>query len=138
MYIRTLSDSLKKPLRMQVQEVRRLMLSDDSDFWQICANYCNVMKAILATLKEFDGKQPCMGNVYIIMRTLCHHVAALHNAPFNMPSHLVDPLEVAFRKKKALAFSDLYYANVLLNPHLIHNMELRDDQHALVGLMKVC
>jgi hypothetical protein len=48
-------------------------------------------------LKEFDGKQPCMGNVYMIMRALRQHVAALHNAPFHMPIDLVEPFEVALQ-----------------------------------------
>lgn len=56
----------------------------------------------MAILKEFNGKQPWMGNVYIILRALHHHVAALNNAPFNMLGHLVDKLDVAFRKRKAL------------------------------------
>jgi hypothetical protein len=64
-----------------------LILGDDSEFWQSCANYCTVMKAVVDALKEFDGKQPCMGNIYMIMRALCHHVAALHNAPFNLYFH---------------------------------------------------
>jgi hypothetical protein len=50
------------------------------------------MKAVVAALKEFDGKLPCMGNFYIIMKALRRHVAALQNAPFNMPGHLVEPL----------------------------------------------
>jgi hypothetical protein len=75
------------------------------------------MKAAVVALKELDGKQPCMGNVY--MRALCHHVAALHNAPFNMPNDLVEPFEVALRNRKALVTSDLHYAGALLNPHLI-------------------
>jgi hypothetical protein len=54
-YIRTLSDTQRKPARAQAQEVRRLILGDDSEFWQSCANYCTVMKA---AVKEFDGKQP--------------------------------------------------------------------------------
>jgi hypothetical protein len=95
------------------------------------------MKAAVAALKEFDGKQPCMGNVYMIMRALRHHVAALHNASFNMLSDLVEPLEVALRNKEALVASDLHYAGTLLNPHLIKNMELRDDQNAMAGLMRV-
>jgi hypothetical protein len=94
-YVRTLSDTQKKPVRTQARELRRLILGDDSEFWQSCANYCTVMKAVVAVLKEFDGKQPCMGNVYMIMRALRHHVATLHNAPFNMPSDLVEPFEVA-------------------------------------------
>jgi hypothetical protein len=114
-----------------------LILGDDSEFWQSCVNYCTVMKAIVAALKEFDGKQPCMGSVYIIMRALRHHVAALRNAPFNMPSDLVEPLEVALRNREALVASDLYYVGALLNPYLIKDMELRDDQHVMAGLMRV-
>jgi hypothetical protein len=37
-YIRTLSDTQKKPVWMQAREVRRLILGDDSEFWQSCAN----------------------------------------------------------------------------------------------------
>jgi hypothetical protein len=56
------------------------------------------MKATVVALKEFDGKQPCMGNGYMIMRALRQHVAALHNAPFKMPSNLVEPLvEISVR-----------------------------------------
>jgi hypothetical protein len=95
------------------------------------------MKAAVVALKEFDGKQPCMGNVYMIMRALRHHVAALHNAPFNMPSDLVESFEVALRNREALVASDLHYAGALLNPHLIKDMELRDDQNAMSGLMRV-
>jgi hypothetical protein len=133
MYVRTLSDTQRKPVR----EVKRLILGDDSKFWQSCANYCTFMKAEVAALKEFDGKQPYMGNVYMIMRALRHHVAALHNAPFNMPNDFVEPLEVALRNKKALVASDLHYTGALLNLHLIKDMELRDDQNAMVGLMRV-
>jgi hypothetical protein len=95
------------------------------------------MKAAMVALKEFDGKQPCMGNVYMIMRALRHHVAALHNAPFNMPSDLVEPFEVALQNREALVASDLHYAGALLNPHFIKDMELRDDQNAMAGLMRV-
>jgi hypothetical protein len=33
--------------------------------------------------------------------------------------------------------SDLHYTGALLNPHLIKDMELQNDQHAMAGLMKV-
>ena len=95
------------------------------------------MKAAMAVLKEFDGKQPCMGNVYMIMRALYYHVATLHNAPFNMPSNLIEPFEDALRNREALVASDLYYVGALLNPHLIKDMELCDDQNTMVGVMRV-
>jgi hypothetical protein len=117
--------------------LRRLILGDDSEFWQSCANYCTVVKAVVVALKEFDGKQPYMGNVYMIMKALRHHVAALHNAPFNMPSDFVEPFEVALRNREALVASDLHSAGALLNPHLIKDMELRDDHNAMAGLMRV-
>jgi hypothetical protein len=136
-YVKTLSDTQRKPVRMRAREVRRLILGDDSEFWQSCANYCTIMKAVVATLKEFNGKQPYMGNVYMIMRALRHHVATLRNAPFNMPSDLVEPLELVLRNIEALVASDLHYTIVLLNPHLIKDMELRDDQNTMAGLMRV-
>jgi hypothetical protein len=95
------------------------------------------MKVVVAALKEFDGKQPCIGTVYIIMRALRQHVATLRNASFNMPSHLVKPLEVVLRNREALVHSDLHYAGALLNLHLIRDMELRDDQNAMAGFMRV-
>jgi hypothetical protein len=49
----------------------------------------------------------------------------------------VDPLEVALRKRHALVLSDLYYVDVLFNPYFIYNMELRDDQYAMAGLMRI-
>jgi hypothetical protein len=136
-YIRTLSDTQRKPVWTQAWGLRRLILGDDSEFWQSCANYCTIMKAVVVALKELNGKQPCMGNVYMIMRALRHHVAALYNALFNMPSDLVEPFEVALRNRKALVASDLHYAGALLNPHLIKDMELCDDQNAMAGLMRV-
>jgi hypothetical protein len=136
-YVRTLSNTQRKLVRTQARELRRLILGDDSEFWQSCANYCTVMKAAVVALKEFDGKQPCMGNVYMIMRTLRHHVATLHNAPFNMPNDLVEPFEVALRNREVLVASDLHYAGALLNPHLIKDIELCDDQNAMAGLMRV-
>jgi hypothetical protein len=136
-YVRTLSNTQRKPIRTQARELRRLILGDDSEFWQSCANYCTVMKAAVVALKEFDGKQPCMNNVYMIMRALRHHVAALHNALFNMPSDLMEPFEVVLRNREALVASDLHYVGALLNPHLIKDMELRDDQNTMAGLMRV-
>jgi hypothetical protein len=135
-YVRTLSNTQRKPIWTQPRKLRRL-IGDDSKFWQSCANYCTVMKAAVVALKEFDGKQPCMSNVYMIMRALRHHVAALHNTPFNMPNDLMEPFEVSLRNREALVASDLHYAGALLNPHLIKDMELRDDQHVMAGLMRV-
>jgi hypothetical protein len=81
--------------------VQRLILSDESVFWKNYANYCIIMKATMAALKEFDGKQPCIGNVYIIMRALRRHMVALQNTPFNAkPSR--QTIKGCLPKKKSL------------------------------------
>jgi hypothetical protein len=54
-----------------------------------------------------------------------------------LPFPTSELFEVALRNREALVASDLHYAGVLLNPHLIKDMELRDDQNAMAGLMKV-
>jgi hypothetical protein len=36
-----------------------------------------------------------------------------------------------------LIFSDFHYDGTLLNPHVIHDMELHDDQHTMVELMRI-
>ena len=133
-YARTLFNMQRKLVQTQAWELRRMVLSDDYEFWQSCANYCIVIKAIMAALKEFDGKQPC--NVYIIMKALWHHVAILRIAPFNMPSHLVEPLEAALRNREAMIASDLQYVGAFFNPHFIKDMELCDDQYAMARLMR--
>jgi hypothetical protein len=38
-YDRTFSNTQRKPERTQARELRRLILGDDSKFWQSCANY---------------------------------------------------------------------------------------------------
>jgi hypothetical protein len=54
-----------------------------------------------------------------------------------MPNDLVEPLEVVLRNREALVASDLHYAGALLNPHLIKDMKLRNDQNAMARLMRV-
>ena len=111
--------------------------SHEYEFWQSCINFCTIMKAAMAALKEFDGKQSCMGNVYIIMKVLRCHMVALRNTFFNMPSPLVDPLEVVIKRREALVYSNLYYTDALLNLHLIKDMKLCDDQLTMARLMRI-
>jgi hypothetical protein len=50
-------------------------------------------------LKEFDDKQPCVVNVYVIMRALRYTITALLNASFNIPGHFMDLLQHVLTKK---------------------------------------
>jgi hypothetical protein len=36
-------------------------------FWDTCANFVHMVESVLASLKTFDGKQPCVGRVWLIM-----------------------------------------------------------------------
>ena len=91
-------------------------------------------------MKEFYEKKPWMDNAYIIMRALHHHMTALCNAPFNMPlapsrGNLRSCLQE--ERSHGCKWPPLYcHIGALLNPHLIKDMELCDDQQVIVGLMK--
>jgi hypothetical protein len=39
-------------------------------FWHTCANFIHMVGPVVMSLKAFDGKQPCMGRVWLIMKTL--------------------------------------------------------------------
>jgi hypothetical protein len=39
-------------------------------FWDTCANFVHIVELILMSLRAFDGKQPCMGKAWLIMKTL--------------------------------------------------------------------
>jgi hypothetical protein len=85
------------------------------------------MKAVVARLKEFNGKQFCMGNIYMVKRALHHYMAALYNALFNMLSHLLDPLQIALIKRQDMIFTNLHYVGALLNLHFIQHLELEES-----------
>jgi hypothetical protein len=38
--------------------------------WDTCANFVHMVELTLVSLKAFDGKQPCMGRAWFIMKTL--------------------------------------------------------------------
>ncbi len=60
------------------------------EFWDTRANFVHMVEPVLMSLKVFDGKQPCMGKVWFIMKTLEWHVFSVRNPPFELASNLVD------------------------------------------------
>jgi hypothetical protein len=46
-------------------------------FWDICANFVHMVESVLMSLRAFDGKQPCMGKTWLIMKKLERHVLSL-------------------------------------------------------------
>jgi hypothetical protein len=40
------------------------------EFWDTCVNFIHMVELVLMSLKAFDRKQPCMGRVWLIMKTL--------------------------------------------------------------------
>jgi hypothetical protein len=47
------------------------------EFWDICANFVHMVELVLVSLKTFDGKYPCMGRAWLIIKTLEQHVLSL-------------------------------------------------------------
>jgi len=44
------------------------------EFWDTCANFVHMVQLVLVSLTTFDGKQPCMGSAWFIIKTLKQHV----------------------------------------------------------------
>jgi hypothetical protein len=84
------------------------------------------------SLKAFDGKQPCMGKAWFIMKTLEQHVLSLQDPPFELPSNLVDAIKDQFYQRWKM-----HYGGALLNPYLLGEARLHDDADAKEALNKV-
>jgi hypothetical protein len=45
--------------------------------WDTCANFVHMVDLVFVPLKEFDGKQPCMGRAWFFIKTLERNVLSL-------------------------------------------------------------
>jgi hypothetical protein len=62
----------------------------------ICANFVHMVELVLLSLRAFDGKQPCVGSAWFIMKRLEWHVLSSWDPSFELPSNLVDVVEDQF------------------------------------------
>jgi hypothetical protein len=66
------------------------------EFWDICANFVHMVELVLVSLRTFDGKYPCMGRAWLIMKTLEQHVLSLQDPPLELPSNLINVIKDQF------------------------------------------
>jgi len=50
-------------------KVVRANVSRDK-FWDTCVNFVHMVESVVMSLRAFDGKQHCMGRVWLLMKTL--------------------------------------------------------------------
>jgi hypothetical protein len=93
-FVNSLRGNHCQKLFTKVQTVRANIRMDE--FWDTCANFVHMVELVLMSLRAFDGKQPCMGNVWFIMKTLERHVLSSWDPSFELPSNLVDVVEDQF------------------------------------------
>jgi hypothetical protein len=56
-----------------------------------------------------DGKGPCMGKAWPIMKTLEKHVLSLGDPPFSLPLELASTIESQFQRQWRMRKTDLHY-----------------------------
>jgi hypothetical protein len=61
------------------------------------------------SLRAFDGKQPCMGRAWFIVKTLERHVSSLQDFQFELPSNLANVIENQFYQRWKMLMTDLHY-----------------------------
>jgi hypothetical protein len=64
-FVNSLSGSHCQKSLTKVKPIRTNIKRDE--FWDTCANFVHMVEHVL---KAFDGKQPCMGRAWFIMKTL--------------------------------------------------------------------
>ncbi len=67
-------------------------------FQDFCANFIHMIEPILVALKEFDGKGPCMGKAWFVMKTLEKHMESLGDPPFSLPQESRTSVKSQFQR----------------------------------------
>jgi hypothetical protein len=112
-------------------------ISRDEQFWTTMENFCDLVQPMVNALRDFDGKTPCMGKIWQIMKNLSTHVEGLGAAPFKFLEALVQRMLDEFNKRKEMVTTDLHYTGTLLNPYLLDNKTLAEDNEANHALKRV-
>ncbi len=64
-FVNTLHDNHHQKMFTKVRSIWTNIKRDE--FYNICANFVYMVEPILIALSVFDGKQPCMGRVWLII-----------------------------------------------------------------------
>ena len=78
-----------------------------------------------------------MKKILHIFCNLEKHVVSLRGKPFRLDHDMVDSMEDAFYNRWTMVKTDLYYVGALLNPYLLHDKELADDNDSLTTCKRV-
>jgi hypothetical protein len=130
-----LRDSCTVRARTISKKVKEYVLNEH--FLEQCTNFREVVAPVMWTLRDFDGKGPCMGKILHIFRNLKKHVLSLRGELFRLDHDMVDPMEDAFYNHWTMVKTDLHYEGALLNLYLLHDKELADDNDSLIACKKV-
>ncbi len=107
------------------------------EFWDTFANFAHMVELVRILLKAFNGKQPCTGKAWLIMKTLKWNVLSLQDPPFELPLNLADVIEDQFYQRWKMLTTDLHYVKALFNPYLLGEACLHDDADVKENLNKV-
>jgi hypothetical protein len=134
-YVSKLRDSRTKKARSISKKVKEYVLNEH--FWERCTNFREVVAPVMWALRDFDGKDPCMGKILHIFRNLEKHVVSFRDKPFRLDHDMAAAMEDAFYNRWTMVKTDLHSAGALLNPYLLHDKELADDSDSLTACKRV-
>jgi hypothetical protein len=88
-------------------------------------------------LRDFDGKDPCMGKILHIFWNLELQVVSFRDEPFRLDHDMAAAMEDAFYNRWTMFKTDLHSAGALLNLYLLHDKELADNSDSLTACKRV-
>jgi hypothetical protein len=134
-YVSKLRDSCTKKACSISKKVKEYVLNEH--FWEQCTNFREVVAPVMWALRDFDGKDPCMGKILHIFRNLEKHIVSFRDEPFRLDHDMANSIEDAFYNRWTMVKTDLHYAGALLNPYLFHDKELANDSDSLTAYKRV-
>jgi hypothetical protein len=134
-YVSKPRDSRTVKARTVSKKVKEYVLNEY--FWERCTNFRGDVAPVMWALWDFDGKDPCMGTILHSFLNLEKHVVSLRGIPFRLDHDMADPMEDAFYNYWTMVKTNLHYGGALLNPYLLHDKELADDNDSLIVCKRV-
>jgi hypothetical protein len=134
-YVSKLRDSRTVKTRTMSKKVKEYVLNEH--FWEQCTNFREVVAPVKWALRDFDGKDPCMGKILHIYGNLEKLIVSLRGKPFRLDHDMANSMEDAFYNRWTMVKIDLHYAGALLNLYLLYHKELANDSNSLILYKRV-
>ena len=136
-YVSTLVNDRNKKSQPKTASLDTKTVVQLNHFWNRCVNFIDLVEPVMRALRDLDSKSPCKGKVLHIMNMLQNHIDSLMSPPFCLDADSAKSLQEACKNRKKMVKNDLHYVGALLNPYLLNDPQITDNQDAMASCKNV-